>query len=220
VTQSPDCPAAADLPSVILADTASYAQRAVFGTLGTARAMRCLKPDPVPREYIEALVWASTRASSPDNTQSWQFVAVTSSSQRRAIATAVAPMQAVAAALAGRVDETETRTQRGASYLARNLAELSLLLFIWAMNGYPPEASQKRFLWSAVYPAAQYVILAARAVGLGAVFSMLHVIVPGQVRAILAIPPGVRIGVMLALGWPELPSGTDAPQAADRGAAL
>jgi nitroreductase len=82
-----------------------------------------------------------------------------------------------------------------------------LLLFVCGTNTYPPEDPQERFLWSAVYPAAQNVVVAARALGLGAVFSMLHVIAPGQVRAVLGIPPAVKIGVMLAIGWPERPSG-------------
>ena len=33
--------------------------------MGTARAIRQLKPDPVPPELIDKLLWAATRAPSP-----------------------------------------------------------------------------------------------------------------------------------------------------------
>lgn len=207
MTSRPDYPAAADLPPAVRAVAATAVQQAVLSTLGTARAMRYLKSDPVPREVIETLVWAGTSASSADNRQPWEYVAVTASSQRRAIAAAVAPMQAVAQELMGSADENEARTLRGASHLVRNLAEVPLLLFICRTNAYPPDEPQECFLWSAVYPAAQNVVIAARALGLGAVFSMLHVIASGQVRAILGLPPQVRIAVMLAVSWPERPSG-------------
>jgi len=195
------------LPAVVGAGPASAAQRAVFETLGSARAMRYLKPDPVPPEYVEALIWAGTRASSPDNTQPWHFLAVTDSSQRGAIARAVAPMRAVAEELLPAADESEARTLRGAGHLVENLADVPLLLFVCGPNSYPAQAPQERYLWSAVYPAAQNIVVAARALGLGCVFSMLHVIAPGQVRAILGIPAEIKIGVMLAIGWPARPSG-------------
>ncbi len=49
----------------------------VFGALGTSRAVRRFAPNPVPTETIEALVWAATRAASPENDQPWEFVVVT-----------------------------------------------------------------------------------------------------------------------------------------------
>ena len=36
----------------------------VLDVLGTARAVRYFKPDPVPPELVERLVWAATRAPS------------------------------------------------------------------------------------------------------------------------------------------------------------
>ena len=38
--------------------------------------MRWLKPDPVPDELVERLLWAATRASNPGNSQPWDFVVV------------------------------------------------------------------------------------------------------------------------------------------------
>jgi nitroreductase len=37
--------------------------------LETARAIRYLKPDPLPEALLEKLIWGATRASSPGNSQ-------------------------------------------------------------------------------------------------------------------------------------------------------
>jgi nitroreductase len=48
----------------------------VFEAMGTARAMRWLKPDAVPMSVIERVLWAATRATSPNNQQPWDFIVV------------------------------------------------------------------------------------------------------------------------------------------------
>ena len=52
----------------------------------TMRAMRRLRPDPVPRELLERLVQAATFAPSASNTQAYTFVVVTDRDQMRALA--------------------------------------------------------------------------------------------------------------------------------------
>lgn len=197
----------APLPALLRGPDATPGQAAVFEALGTARAMRYLRPDPVSPAHVEALVWAGSRASSADNTQPWQFVAVTSPEQRRAIADAVGPLREMTAGLPGPADATGQRTRDGAWHLIDHLADVPLLLFVCGSNDYPAGRPQERYLWSALFAAAQNVVVAARALGLGAVFSMLHVAAPGRVREILGVPAGVRIGVLLAIGWPARPFG-------------
>jgi nitroreductase len=190
------------LPSALARASVTAGQRAIFEALGTARAMRYLRPDPVPAEYVEALVWAGTRASSADNSQPWQFIAVTAAGQRQAIADAVAPFRAVVDKLPPPDGESAARTRQSAARLIENLADVPLLLFVCGTNDYPAGQPQERYLWSAVFAAAQNMVVAARALGLGAVFSMLHVAAPARIRQILGVPPEIRIAVMLAVGWP------------------
>lgn len=181
--------------------------REVFGVLGTARAVRYLQPDPVSDEYIEALVWAATRASSAENTQPWRFVAVTDAGQRRRIAEAVSDFGEFSKDLPAPSDQVAARTRRAAVHLQSNLADAPLLLFVCGRNDYPPVRPQERYLWSAVFTATQNVIVAARALGLSAVFTMLHVSNPSGVREILAVPNDYKIASMLVVGWPDRPTG-------------
>ena len=62
----------------------------VFTALETCRAIRYLKPDPIPRELLERLVYYATRASNPGNSQLWSFVILQDAAKKQRIADAVA----------------------------------------------------------------------------------------------------------------------------------
>ena len=55
----------------------------LFDAIYSARALRRLKPDPVPEEIITRILDAAIRAPSAGNTQNWAFIVVI----RRAILT-------------------------------------------------------------------------------------------------------------------------------------
>src|SRR3979490_767293 len=55
----------------------AQAGAACFEIMSTMRAMRRLKPDPVPDELLIKLVEAATWAPSGSNLQSYEFVVVT-----------------------------------------------------------------------------------------------------------------------------------------------
>jgi nitroreductase len=195
------------LPAAVGELAPDSAARAVFDVLGTARAIRYLLPDPVSDDHVQALVWAATRASSADNTQPWRFVAVTDQAQRQRVADAVSDFGEFSRDLAEPGDATSARTRQAATHLQRNLASAPLLLFVCGRNDYPAVRPQERYLWSALFAATQNVVVAARALGLSAVFTMLHVANPSGVRSVLGVPPEYKIASMLVVGWPARPPG-------------
>jgi nitroreductase len=195
------------LPAVVTGPDADPARRAVFEALGTARTMRYLRADPVPAGYVEALVWAATRASSADNFQPWEFIAVSDRDRIAALAAAVAPFRQMVADLPPPADASEARTIRGAHYLFDHLAQVPLLLFICGRSDVRIGLQPDRYIWSAVAGAAQNVLVAARALGLGAAYTMFHLGNEAAVRQLLELPAEVRPGVLMAVGWPERPFG-------------
>jgi nitroreductase len=195
------------LPALFDDPAVSASARHVFETLGTARAIRHLRTDPVSTEHIDALIWAATRASSADNSQPWQFVVVSDAAQRGRIAEALTDFGEFSKELAGPVDATSERTRRAAMHLQEHLAETPVLLFVCGRNDYPSIQPQERYLWSAVFGATQNIVVAARALGLSAVFTMLHVANPGTVREVLGVPAEYKLAAMLAVGWPAKASG-------------
>ena len=168
----------------------------------TTRAIRRLRPDPVPRALIRKVCEAGTFAPSGGNRQPWHFVAVTDPELRGWVAgryrevfrAYIAP--AVERAKSPDFPESRRRMQRAAIHLAEHLHEVPVLLFIagWMRREEPQ--------LQALMPAAQNILLACRAVGLGASLTTLHLSFRAEVDARLGLPEGVRSCALLPIGWP------------------
>jgi nitroreductase len=178
----------------------------VLEAMGTARAVRYFKPDPVPPELIERLVWAATRAPSPENTQQWAFVCVDDRAILQRIQSATAAMAPMLDQME-RPDRSADRILTGAAHLARTLGEVPLLVFVCGPLGYPAEAPSEYMAWSALFPATQNLILAAHALGLGAAFTLFHLAAEKLVRDELAIPDDWVIAAAIPVGYPAGPTG-------------
>ena len=174
----------------------------VFEVMGTCRAMRRLKPDPIPDEMVERLVWAATRAPSPGNSQGWDFIVVDDPSAKQRIGDAVRTAMADRVAAMPRPDRTTRLMLEGTSHLLETLATAPVIIFVTGGVIYPPGAPREQFTWSALYPAAQNILLAARALGLGSVFTTLHMGAEPTVRDVLGLPDEIRIAVTIPVGWP------------------
>ena len=175
----------------------------VFEAMGTCRAMRRLKPDPVPDELVEQVIWAATRAPSPGNSQGWHFVVVDDRSRTAPIAAAIREAMAERVAAMPRPDRTTRLMLDGTAHLIDTLDRAPVLIFVAGGVVYPPAAPREQFTWSALYPAAQNLIVAARALGLGTVFTTMHMVAEPTVREVLGIPDEIRIAAMIPLGWPD-----------------
>ena len=173
----------------------------------TCRAMRYLKRDPVPDELVDRVLHAATRASNPGNSQGWAFIVVRDSETKARINDAVIEsldfdIDESAAAQAA-TDPMATRIARGASHLVQNMRFAPVIIIIGARCIYPPENPMKEFLPSTIYPAAQNLIVAARALGLGTTFTTFCMAAEAPIREILSIPDDVHLGSLIPLGWPE-----------------
>jgi nitroreductase len=67
---------------------------------------------------------------------------------------------------------------------------------------YPYAAPRESFVWSSIYPAAQNMVVAARSLGLGTVFTTFHGVAEPAIREVLHIPDDVLIGCLIPMGWP------------------
>ncbi len=179
----------------------------VFEAMGTARAMRFFQSDPVPDELVEKVLWAATRASSGNNTQGWDFVVVRDAEQRARLGEALAGFVKRVEAMPDPGNETDRRTLVGAKNLAATFAQVPVIIVVCGANIYPPDQPRETFMYSAVFAAAQNLVVAARALGLGAAFTTLHGVAEQQFREILQIPADRYLGVTIPLGWPAGPVG-------------
>ena len=168
----------------------------------TTRAIRRLRSDPVPLALVRKVCEAGTFAPSGGNRQPWKFIAVLDAERRRWIAERyrkvfhgyIAP--AVEAAKAPDFPEAGRRNQRAAIHLADHLHEAPVLLFVagWTRRGEPQ--------LQALMPAVQNVLLACRAVGLGASLTTLHRSFGEECDRFLGLPEGCPSCALLPIGWP------------------
>jgi nitroreductase len=168
----------------------------------TTRAIRRLRPDPVPPALIRKVCEAGTFAPSGGNRQPWTFIAVTEPARRafvaerycRAFAAYIAP--ALEAAKAPDFPEAKRRNMRAALHLAEHLHEAPVHLFVagWLRRGEPQ--------LQALYPAVQNVLLACRAVGLGASLTNVHRAYGDEIDAFLGLPKDRPTCALLPIGWP------------------
>ena len=175
----------------------------VFEAMETCRAMRQLKPDPVPDELLDKVLWAATRAPSPGNSQGWDFVVLTDATKKARIAEAIHAAMADRVAAMVRTDRTSRLMLDGTARLIDTLAQAPVIIFVTGPVIYPPMAPREQFTWSALYPAAQNILLAARALGLGTTFTTLHQTAEPTVREVLGLPDAIKIAATIPLGWPD-----------------
>lgn len=170
--------------------------------LETARAMRYLKPDPVPEDVLERLVWAATRASSPGNSQGWEFVVVRDRATKERLGAAVRERMGAGIAQMPAESGMQRRMLAGAAHLLEHFADVPAWIVICGRKVYPPQAPSEAMVWSTVYPAGQNLVVAARALGLGATFTTFHLAAEAAFRRELGIPEEVLLGVTVAVGHP------------------
>jgi nitroreductase len=176
----------------------------VLEAMETCRAMRWLKPDPVPEDLIRKVLRAATCASSPGNSQGWDFVVVRDPALRKQIGEIfrdevrprILPVPESA-------DGSRKLMTAGAQHLLETFDRVPVLIFVCGASIYPPGNPIDAFVPAALYPAAQNLIVAARSLGLGTVFTTFHMLCEPPIRKLIGLPEGHRIQVTIPLGWPE-----------------
>jgi nitroreductase len=195
----------------------------IFEVMYSSRALRRLKPDPLPDEIIAKLLDATIRAPSAGNGQNWLFMVVKDPEQRRRLGEIYRKAGAMVAEFylrMGRPDhmseEQFEKFARSGLYLHEHIGEAPLLILPCLRLDSPPAfsdlpattqtAMMSSFQWMAgasIYPAVQNLILACRALGLGTCLTTNHMLFEDEVREVLGLPPEYRTFALLPVGYPR-----------------
>lgn len=175
----------------------------VFEAMSTCRAIRYLKPDPIDDDLIEQIITAATWAPSPGNSQGRDFVIVKDPAKKEVIGNAVDAAMSDRVAAMERPDRTHRLMLDGTAHLVRTLKTCPALILVCGKTVYPYASPRESFVWSSIYPAAQNLIVAARALGLGTVFTTFQGTAEPLIRETLSIPDDVHIGCLIPIGWPD-----------------
>ena len=179
----------------------------LFEIMQTTRAMRRLKPDPVPDELIRKILEAGICAPNGGNTQRWRFLVVKDPEikrrvqphYKRALDEVIGPRYRTSAPPPGVTKEQYMRQHAAVEYLTDHFHEAPVWIVACLEEG---TATPTRMSGASIYPAVQNMLLAARALGLGATLTTRHLLYEKETEAALGLPPGVHSYAILPIGYP------------------
>src|SRR5438552_1603984 len=161
----------------------------LFETMQTMRAMRRLKPEPVPDELIRKILQAGVCAPNGGNTQRWRFLVIKDRKVKQAVQVwykrafdeVIGPRYLESDPPPGMTKEKYLRQHAAVAYLTDHFHEAPVWIVACLEDGHNPNRSTG----ASIYPAVQNMLLAARALGLGATLTSRHLIHEKETEAAL-----------------------------------
>jgi nitroreductase len=189
----------------------------LYDVMSTLRAVRRLRPDPIPADVLDRVLQAACWAPTGGNMQPWRIIVVRSAEKKQALADVYAPEWKTYAEFGKRRAERQQlpaadmarleRTLAAGDYLADHLHEApAILLFIAdpAMMAITDKNLDRISMvgGGSVYTAVENAMLACVAEGLGCTLTTLHCIREPEVTAALGIPESWATLAMVPIGYP------------------
>jgi len=189
----------------------------LYEAMRTLRAVRRLRPDPIPDDVLRRVLEAATWAPTGGNRQAWRIVVVKDPLRKRRLGElykkiALPFMQSYSERLASLSEGERANTEkmlRSGVYLAEHFGEAPVLcIFCFHPDGLAvTDANLARVSvvgGGSIYPAVQNLLLACRAEGLGCVLTTLLCKAEPAVREVLAIPQPWGTAAAVPIGYPQL----------------
>ena len=163
------------------------------------RSIRRFKPDAIPTEDLELIMEAAVKAPNGGNVQPARFLVLTGRERIAAFGTLYHE-----AWWAKRRDfegwtkpediPADAKVSQSAMRLANEIGEAPCVVFVLGTKNGPANS---------VIPAAQNLMLAARALGIGSVPTTLHPQVMERFHEMFAIPADISFHFCIPLGYPR-----------------
>ena len=180
--------------------TASRLSMPLGEAIFTLRAIRRVKPDPIPDADLRDILEAAIRAPNGGNTQPWHFLVVKDAELRAQFA----PLYKEAwwakrrdAGIHGPEDiPLENVALRSAMRLADEIGQAPVIILLCA-------TAKGSGAMASVIPSVQNLLLAARNLGIGGTITTLHPQVEERVRRLFGVPDTAQVVYCVPLGYPR-----------------
>lgn len=182
-----------------------------FDLIGNVRAMRRLKPDPVPHDLLMKVLNAGVKAPSGMNSQPWSFLVLRAPDEKQWFADrykAAIESRFGSSDLPSEDDSPMARQFRALRYQMDHMHEFPLLVIVCGLRDWPFKVPQDERVglappnYGAIYPCVQNILLACRAVGLGAALTTMHQVFEEELMERFQIPVEYGVVVTMPIGYP------------------
>jgi len=172
----------------------------------TQRAIRRLRADPVDDATILRCLELATKAPSGSNLQTWEWVVVRDPDVKHQLARLNRQAWSILrrAYRLRTLSDAQHRILDAVQWQADHFEEVPVVVVACAKGvrlGLPPVAGSSYY--GSVYPAVQNLLLAARALGLGATLTTLPIWSTLLARRTLGLPWTVSPVAAIPMGWPS-----------------
>jgi len=178
---------------------------ALFALMRSTRAIRRFKPDPVAPALLARVLDAAVTAPSRRNGQPWRFLVLQAPAPRRFFADRYL---SALTSRGARSRRARTATESAVMQLAERLYEVPVILLVCGERGWPDTTPRGRrvgsppLAYESLFPCVQNILLACRALGLGATITMQHQVFEEELCHYLDIPPEFGIATAIPIGHP------------------
>lgn len=187
----------------------------LYEAMSTLRAVRKLRPDPIPDDVLARVLQAACWAPTGGNQQPWKVVVVTDPAKKAGLQEIYRPeWQRYVAGFMRRLDgqpdevvEPWRKVSAAGDHLADHLHEAPAILLFCANPAAMAITDAKLDRVSmiggaSVYPAVQNAMLACVAEGLGCTLTTLHCLREPEVKALLGVPDSWATVALVPIGYP------------------
>ena len=141
----------------------------LFEAMYTQRALRYIKPDPIPDDLVRRVIDAGIHAPNGGNQQRWGFVVIKDPDVKRKIAERYKDTDRPAHTRPP--DASSARNDHSANYLADHLADVPVVILCCVRRPGGEGSGSDIGHGASIYPAVQNMLLAARGLGLASVLT-------------------------------------------------
>lgn len=177
----------------------------------TQRAVRRVLPDAVDDAVILKCIELGLRAPTGSNGQNWEFIVVKDRTIKETFGKRYAQAWSLYYPLAKRLighDESQMKILRAVQWQVDNFADIPVLVIPCLRGGMrfpytPSPFFGETSYFGSIYPSVQNLLLAARAMGLGASLITLPLWSVTAARKTLGLPLSVTPMCIVPMGWPK-----------------
>jgi len=193
-------------------------EMSLFEVMYNCRAMRRIKPDPVPEPLLLKLIEAANQAPSGSNVQNGRWIVVRDREQKDKLGELnmnvfkayTAPTGARPAALPHQTVEARARMLEAVRWQAEHFAEIPAHVIACLEMAGPRRESFTAGAGAggSIWPGVQNLLLAARALGLAATPTTFALADRPAAKAILGLPENIEPFCLIPVGYPMGKFGT------------